>query len=254
MKKNNREKIIYFALKYKGNWQKIYDAFKNKEEMDDNYYFSEMKKINYKVVTIIDDDYPSQFKTIYQPPFALFYYGNLSLLKNRFILGVVGSREASEYGKKACCKIIDSLKDQDVIIVSGLAKGIDGEAHQSAINNNLKTVAVLGTGIDYCYPKENLSIYQNIKKNGLLISEYPYKEVVSKNSFVLRNRLIAALSSKLLIPEVKEKSGTLITIRFGIDFGKEILVVPSSIFLPTYNNQLIYQGATPIMDGKDIFE
>lgn len=249
-----REVLIYFALKYKGNWELIHSAINLKEEIDINYLNVEMGKIKYNIVTLIDQNYPEQLKKIYQPPFVLFYYGDLSLLKNDFLLGVVGSRKVSDYGKKSCQKIIDDLKDEDVVIISGLAKGIDSIAHESAIRNNLKTIAVLGTGIDYCYPKENFYLYQKIKKDGLIISEYPYKELVSKNSFVLRNRLIAGLSNKLLIPEVQDRSGTLVTIRFALNYGKEIFVIPTSIFDGTYNNELIFQGATPILNGKSIFE
>lgn len=249
-----RNVLIYFALKYKGNWEQIHKAINLQEKLDEDYLNEELKKIKCNIVTVIDEEYPEQLKKIYQPPFVLFYYGDLSILKNSHILGVVGSRNASCYGINACCKIINDLKNSDIVVVSGLAKGIDSIAHESAIINDLKTVAVLGTGIDYCYPKENFYLYRKIKNDGLIISEYPYKELVNKNNFVLRNRLIAGLSNKLFIPEVQDKSGTLITIRFALNFGKEILVAPTSIFESTYNNELIFQGATPIVDGKEIFE
>ena len=249
-----KEVLIYFALKYKGDWKRIYEAINLKEEVEEKSIQEEIAKVKCNIVTIIDENYPKQLKNIYQPPFVLFYYGDLSLLDNHFILGIVGSREVSDYGKKSCNKIIDEIRKEDVVILSGLAKGIDSLAHEGAIRNNLKTVAVLGTGIDYCYPKENFYLYREIKKNGLLISEYPYKELVNKNSFALRNRLIAGLSSKIFVPDVQDKSGTIITIRFGLNYGKEILVLPCSIFESMYNNYLIFQGATPILDGKDIFE
>ena len=249
-----RELLIYLALKYKGDWERIYSAINLKEKIDFKYLNGELRKIKCKIVTLIDEEYPNQLKKIYQPPFVLFYYGDLSLLDSQYILGVVGSRKANDYGIKGCNKIIGDLKNTNVVILSGLAKGIDTIAHEGAIKNNLKTVAILGTGIDYCYPKENFCLYQKIKIDGLLISEYPYKELVNKNSFALRNRLIAGLSSKIFVPDVQDKSGTIITIRFGLNYGKEILVLPCSIFESMYNNYLIFQGATPILDGKDIFE
>jgi DNA processing protein len=207
----------------------------------------------YTIIYKEDKEYPETLLQLSDPPKCLYCLGDVSLLKNRCI-GIVGSRKFSDYGEKVTNKIINVLKGKDVVILSGLARGIDTIAHEAALRNNLKTIAVLGVGIERIYPKENFYLYQKIKKEGLIISEYPYKEVVCKNSFVLRNRLIAGLSTKLLVPELQDKSGTLITVRFALSFGKEILVVPTSIFSTTYNNQLIFQGATPILEGKDIFD
>ena len=249
----NNKVLIYFALKYKGDWKKIYLALKYKEEYIEKELLEELKRINCNIVTMLDNDYPYQFKNIKNPPFVLFYYGDLSIITSKKILAVVGSRKCSSYGKEACEKVLKDL-NKEWVIVSGLAEGIDTIAHQVALDNNLKTIAILGVGIDKCYPKQNFKLYERIKEKGLIISEYPYKEVVSKMNFTFRNRLISALSNGILIPECQDKSGSLITLRYGLEQGKDIMVIPSSISLGTYNNSLIQQGAIPIICSNDIEE
>ena len=249
-----KRKLLFYALKYKGDWDLIVSAINRKEEIDEKEFVRLIEKLNCKYITMLDSDYPNKFKGVFKPPFVLFYYGDLSLINGEHLLGVVGSREPSEYGIKACKKVLSEINRVNPIIVSGLAKGIDSIAHKIALEKEFKTIAVLGTGIDYCYPKENYSLYKKIKENGLIISEYPYKELVSVTNFALRNRLVAALSDAIFIPDVKNKSGTLITVRFSLEAGKSILVTPTSIFENLYNNRLIYQGATPILCANDIEE
>ena len=249
-----KNKLLFYALKYKGDWDRIITAINFEEEIDKEEFDVAFKKMNCKYITILDPEYPSSFKHIHKPPLVLFYYGDLSLLTNRNLLGIVGSRHPTNYGKNVCEELIGGLEIKNVVIVSGLAKGIDSIAHKMALRKKIKTIAILGVGIDYCYPKENFELYNKIKEEGLIISEYPYKEVVCKKNFPLRNRLVAALSDVLFIPDVKEKSGTQITIRFALEEGKDILVVPSSIFEGLNNNFLISQGAIPVMSSKDIEE
>ena len=249
-----REKLLHYALKYKGDWDGIYNAVKINEEVPLEEFEREVKELKCKFVTILDDEYPQQLKIVFKPPFVLFYYGDLSLLKSKYIIGVVGSRTPTNYGKNVCRDLLRGIEKIEPVILSGLARGIDGLAHQIALDKRFKTIAILGVGIDYCYPKENFELYQKIKQLGLLISEYPYKEIVNKNNFALRNRLIAALSKAILVPDVKRKSGTLITIRFALHYGKDVMVVPCSMFEELYNNQLISQGAILITCSNDIEE
>lgn len=247
-----RDLLIYFALKYKGDWKNIFKAISEKEKVDEEDIKKYLSTLTCKCITILDKEYPKQFKEIYQPPFVLFYYGDISLVNRKNILGIVGSRNPTTYGEQCCKYLLLESNINDLVVISGLAKGIDAIAHETSLMKGYKTIAVLGNGIDACYPKENFKLYQKIKNNGLIISEYPYKEIVSKNNFALRNRIIAGLSNKILIPDVKKKSGTLITIRFALNFGKDILVVPCSIFDERYNNQLIYEGAVPISTPKEL--
>lgn len=156
--------------------------------------------------------------------------------------------------KKSLKKVIQELQSQ-LVIVSGLAKGIDTTAHLTAIETKAPTIAILGSGIDLCYPKENQKIYDYIKENGLLISEYPLDTAPNQYHFPTRNRLIAALSKATLVVEASEKSGTAYTIQAALEFGKDILCIPHSIFSEHhYTNRLIREGATLIEKGQDILE
>jgi DNA processing protein len=250
-----KEILVYFAIKYQGDWEKILHALRNYERVDDKEVKATLSQIKSKYTTIVDEDFPPSLKDCMKPPFVIFYYGDLSLANNLSnCLGVVGSREASVYGLNACEKVISELKESSIVIVSGLAHGIDAMAHQSALQNNLKTIAILGTGIDYCYPKSNLDLYHTIKEKGLVLSEYPGTCCVGKTTFAFRNRLIASLSKMLLIPEAHVKSGTFVTIRFALDLGKDILVIPHPIFANQVNNMLIQEGAKLVATGKDILD
>lgn len=246
--------LLYYSLKYKGDWELITQAINFHEEIDNEFLKTELKKINFKYVTIVDEEYPSQFKAITRPPYVIYYYGDFNLASAHNILAIVGSRNPTIYGIKVCKKIINELDIKDLVIVSGLAKGIDALSHELAFINEYKTIAVLGSGIDSIYPKENYYLYKKIKMEGLLISEYPYKGIVSKENFALRNRLISALSKVVFIPDVNQKSGTSLTVRFALEQGKDIAVVPNSIFDDLYNNRLIFEGATPIITSEDLKE
>lgn len=249
-----RNILIYFAIKYQGDYRLIMNAIKEKEKVDEE----ELKKIknrNYKAITILDDDYPFELKSIYMPPFVLFYKGDISLINGKNKLAVIGSRKPSEYGINATKKILDELFLQcEAIIVSGMASGIDSIAHLSSLEHKMKTIAVLGCGIDYCYPSENLMLKKEIEKNGLVLSEYPDKTVPNKNFFPLRNRIIAGISKAVLVTDAKIKSGTQITIRFALEQGKEIYAIPHSIFDNSFCNELIKQGAVPVLKGQDLEE
>lgn len=175
-------------------------------------------------ITILDDNYPQTLKMLDQPPYVLFYRGNIDILNNTKLIGVIGCRNPSEYGKDMTCRFIKNVKN-DVVIVSGLAKGIDGLAHQQAMYKN-KCIAILGCGINRIYPYENKMLFEYMAKHHLILSEYPDVTPGLKHHFVARNRIIAALSEKLYVMAAKEKSGTLITVDFALALNKEILVLP----------------------------
>lgn len=246
-----REIILYFVLKYKGDWEQVYKAISEKEIVDTKELEGINESINSNYVSIIDSQYPEAFKNSIRPPFVLFYHGNWDLVHNMKNLAVIGTREPSEYGLKACEKLI-SEAGNDVVVISGMAKGIDAKAHQSAINSRKKTIAVLGSGINYVYPSENKKLYEELKANHLVISEYPDKMEPEGDNFKWRNRLVATLSKAILVVEAKRKSGTMNTVMWGLKMGKEILAVPSSIFVESGTNYLIDQGATLVQNGNDI--
>ena len=150
--------------------------------------------------------------------------------------------------------LISQLSHEEITIISGMAIGIDGECHREAMRNHLRTCAVLGSGIDYCYPKKHEEMYRQMKENELVISEYPLDMMPRKDCFPKRNRLISGLSSKVVVMEAHRKSGTMITVGFALEQGKDVLAVPGRIDDPQGCNELIAQGAKIVLKGEDIIE
>ena len=193
-------------------------------------------------ITIFDKEYPKRFFDLKYPPLVLFYKGDISLLNDEEIIGIVGTRKPSDYSLKAVEYVID--KNKDSIYVSGLAHGIDAKVH----DYSNKSIGVLGCGIDYIYPASNKYLYNKLIKNGLIISEYPGKIPPLGYHFPFRNRIIAALSNQVNIMELTERSGTMTTVNEALELGKEIKVLPFSVFSDPniYNNKLINEGASII--------
>ena len=184
--------------------------------------------------------------------FAFDVDEDISLLDNEQTLAVVGSREYSEYGKFCTEKIISEIAKGRVII-SGLAKGIDALAHESAIRNGGRTIAVLGSGIDNCYPTENKELYEEIKKNHLVISEYPGMSTPDKKHFPMRNRIVVGLSNGVYVPQINSyMSGTMISFGMAAEMNKDVFVAPDVLDSPTVNNRLIEEGASITINGETI--
>jgi DNA processing protein len=250
-----RDIIIYLAVKYDGDWNAIYSAIKQKELVNQKEIDALLGQLKCQTVTIIDDNYPESLKKIYKPPFVLFYYGDLSFIDDEVrSLAVIGSRQPTNYGLTMGRTITSDLVKNRITIISGLAKGIDGLAHQVAIDEGGKTIAVLGSGIDRCYPKENLHLYQNIKQNHLLISEYPNHIAPNKDHFPWRNRIIAGLAQGVFVVEAKKQSGTLITVGYALYLGKDVYVLPHPANVDSSCNRLIKDGAILIESANDILE
>ncbi|ESU33060.1 hypothetical protein G3A_08430 [Bacillus sp. 17376] len=211
---------------------------------------------NIHLITIFDDDYPDRLKTIYQPPWILFARGNLSLLKNREKLAVVGSRNATAYGIGAINYLFPSLIDKNVLIVSGLARGIDAHAHKAAIKLGGKTIGVIAGGFHNLYPKENVKLAEYMMEKQLVLSEYPPATMPAKWQFPMRNRIISGLSEGTLVVEAREKSGSLITADFALNEGRDVFAVPGSILSPDSDgvHYLIQQGAKLVKSSGDILE
>ncbi len=245
------ELVLYFSLKYNGDFSRIYEAIVNKEPINE-FLKNELKsKLKCKYTTLFSSDYPEVLKQINCPPFVLYYYGDLSLVKKDTI-GIVGMRECDEYGRHATSYFASSLVDKGYVIVSGMAKGVDTIAHMSAIEKKGKTIAVLGTGIEYCYPKENKDLYDILKTEHLIMSEYPFSTSPSKKLFPYRNRIVSALSDKVLITQAKLKSGTMITAGYALEQGKDVYCVPGRFYDFEGCNSLISQGAILVNSVKDI--
>ncbi len=236
----NRYHLIALAIKYQGEYGRIAKAIKTREVIEE-YVCS-------NAITILDPDYPLKFHQLEEPPFVLFYHGRKELL-NDDPAAVIGSRNPCFYAVKATEELCQALKKRHTI-VSGMAKGIDATAHKAALD---RTVGVLGCGIDYIYPAINQKLFTEVKKNGLLISEYPGFIKPYAYHFPFRNRLIAALCDKLFVMEGKFKSGTMTTVEAGLQLGKEIYVLPFDLYADLANNTLIAEGAVPI-DRSSFFE
>ncbi len=247
-----RDILIYLSLKYEGEWDKIYAAIQNRAHLDMDDFDKVLAKLNTKVTTILDKDYPKQFSLIPKPPFALYYYGDLSLLSNPDkCLSVIGSRSNTTYGKEMTELLVKGVADK-LVIVSGMARGIDGIAQEAAINNGGHSVAILGSGIDYCYPKRNEDLYNKLKASHLVISEYPGKVAPKPNYFIDRNRLIGAASSKTLVVEAKYRSGTVSTVNYALQYGRDVMCVPSRANEESMCNRLIKEGAPMIETVYDL--
>ncbi|MEK7085920.1 MAG: DNA-processing protein DprA [Patescibacteria group bacterium] len=208
-------------------------------------------------INIHNQNYPAQLKQIHNPPQELFYKGDLETLKKTCI-SIVGTRRNSDYGEELTRQIVKELSVLDIAIVSGLAKGIDTIAHEAALQNNLPTIAVLGSGIDNIYPRQNFNLSKEIiKANGLIISEYAGTAEPSKFNFPQRNRIISGLSIATIVIEAPEESGALITARFALEQGREIFVVPGDVDRITSRGSLrLLQngGAYPIGSGQDVID
>ena len=254
---DSRQILIYLAVKYDGDPCKIVTALQLHEDIKTpvEEVIRVCNSLPYKAITFLDYDYPKKLKDSPRAPFVLFYYGDITLLSDKYRkCGFVGSRDYSKYGEKATKKIISELGNE-VVIVSGLAKGIDTLAHQAAIDNHLRTIAVLGSGIDNCYPTENKELYEILKKEHLVISEYPGMSEPAQDHFPRRNRIIVGLSDCVVVPQVNTyQSGTMISIGLCANQNKPLFVVPHPFFAETINNDIIREGASLVESGAHILE
>lgn len=187
---------------------------------------NEMKHNNIELITYKDKEYPSKLKELYDKPIVLYVKGNKKILNN-FSLAIIGCRENSEYGKKVAEAIAKGLARKEIVTVSGLARGIDSISQRATVETNGKTIAVIGSGINNIYPKENVELANRIVKcGGAIVSEYEPTAVAKEMNFPARNRIISGLSSGIIVVEAKNKSGTMITVDFGLEQGKNIFAIP----------------------------
>ncbi len=202
--------------------------------------------------SIQDSVYPEPLREMYNPPVLLFYQGDLSLL-HQAKLGFVGSRDCSQQGVASVQKIIKEMGNH-FVVVSGLARGIDTASHIAAMKNGGKTIAVIGTGLDVNYPRENYQLQAYIAKNHLLLSEYGPGDKPLKYHFPERNRIIAGLSRGVLVTEAKLRSGSLITCERALEEGRDVFAIPGNIVdqLSDGCHHLIQEGAKLVYHGRDI--
>ena len=271
-KYKNPEKIYFLTkeelLKVEGiGDERANNIIISKNEKLLEYHIKFMQKNNIDIIHIYEKSYPQLLKEIYDPPVSIYIKGNKNILNTKSI-GIVGCRECSDYGKKSAKYFAYNLSKQNINIVSGLARGVDSYAHLGCLstgeenqicekvqNDYGKTIAVIGNGLDMIYPKENLGIANEIiKSGGAIISEYPCGTKPDKMNFPARNRIISGISSGIIVVEAKEKSGTLITVDFALEQGKEVFVVPGNInsINSVGTNDLIKQGARIVTRYEDV--
>ena len=220
------------------------------KQIDDDFLKKSFEE--FPSFSILDEIYPWDLSEIYNPPALLFYQGNIDLLELPKV-AVVGSRDSSRLGNQSVQKIIKELNNE-LIIVSGLARGIDTAAHMAALQNGGRTIAVIGTGLDVFYPKANKKLQSYIGKNHLVLSEYGPGEQPLKFHFPERNRIIAGLCRGVIVAEAKMRSGSLITCERAMEEGRDVFAIPGSILDGKSDgcHHLIQEGAKCIMSGSDV--
>lgn len=260
--------------KIEGIGPKLSKVIANKQiKQDVKRHLDYMQNHSIDIISIDDKEYPELLKQIYNPPLCLYIIGKKEIL-NDVNIAIVGSRDATEYGKSTAKDFAYKLAINGVNVVSGLARGIDSYAHIGALSaikdgicnekkspNNKnkigKTIAVLGNGLDTIFPYENTKLAENIiKSGGCIISEYPLGTGPNRENFPARNRIISGLCNGVLVIEAKLKSGTMITIDFALEQGRDVFAIPGNIdsINSMGTNELIRQGAKLVTNYKEIIE
>ncbi|MBR6771939.1 MAG: DNA-processing protein DprA [Clostridia bacterium] len=232
------------------------EPFKNKSLAEADRILGQCATLGIAVITYQDASYPDRLRNIPDPPPVLYVKGRLPAFDLYPAIAVVGTRNPSAYGLYAAKKISAELADAGVIIVSGMASGCDSAAHSGALYAGRPTVAVLGCGVDVCYPAESRLIYSDIPVHGAIVSEYPPGTAPTKFSFPRRNRIISGLSNGVLVAEAPERSGALITADLALNQGRDIYAIPGNIDNPASSggNKLIKQGAKLVTSAADVLE
>jgi len=235
--------LIHLAIVHQGQTLKIKNAL--------NHFQEPITLLFQEAITILDEHYPASLKECFQPPFVLFYQGDLSLL-NHSSVSIVGSRLPSEYAINILNKGF-SFMNKDKVIVSGGAKGIDGLAHLNSLKSGMKTICVCAHGLNRVYPKEHHHLFESIKAHGLMLSEYPLNTPPLPHHFIARNRIVCALGEKLLVMSGSLKSGTMWSVNFALEMNKEIVTIPHPIddSRGELCNHLIENGASMLTNVSE---
>lgn len=207
-----------------------------------------LEKINGKIVTVWDTEYPYLLKKIFDPPLLFYTIGSFTE-ENDFCVAIVGTRQPSNYGKVQAEKFSSELCSQNITIVSGLARGIDSIAHRAALKTNGKTIAVIGSGLDVIYPPENKKLFEEIAEQGVIISEYELGSKPDAQNFPKRNRLISGLSLGCIVIETGATGGAMQTARFALDQNREVFAIPGNIGIRQSEgtNLLIQKGEAKLV-------
>lgn len=212
-------------------------------------------KVN--TLTLSSENYPARLRTLAVPPQTLYTLGNIELLNAEHTLTVVGSRKATPYGRQITADLVEDVAKHGVVIVSGLALGVDSLAHQACLNIHGKTIAVMPCGLDNIYPASHRNLALRVLENdGLLVSEYSEGTPPMKHHFVARNRIVSGLGDAVLVTEASRQSGTIHTANFALEQGRTVMAVPGNITSPESQgtNNLIKTGALAVTNSSEILE
>ena len=218
-----------------------------------DHWIRELNDLGLRYISINDPSYPPLLKEIADPPVGLYIKGELPK-EGSVMVSIIGARRCTEYGRNMAFKLSKDLAKEDIVIVSGMARGIDSMGHRGALEADGRTIAVLGFGHNNCYPTENKNLMEQISKKGCLISEYPPDTEATRYNFPQRNRIIAGISQGLIVIEAGKKSGTLITVDFALDDGRTVMTLPANITSKASEgtNDLIKQGCPIITCAQDV--
>jgi len=245
-----KQVIEYYEISASNNF------FKVRDKIDiEKCYLEVLNNEDIGIITPLDKEFPPLLKEIPDYPVCLYFKGNFEGIDFDRNVAVVGSRNASTTAKLSLNSIISNLKNSNITIVSGLAAGIDSQAHISAIENNLKTIAVVGTGLDIVYPSQNKNLFDNITNNfGVALSEYPLKTNPAPQNFPQRNRIVVGMSKGTLVAEAKLKSGAMISANLTLDYNRELMCMPGNILNPNTSGiyHLIRNGAGIVATAEDL--
>lgn len=233
----------------------IYSIMQHRNEKLLHEYMLELEQKKIRFISKSNEQYPTRLKFIYDPPLGLYISGNMPS-QDRIHVSIIGSRKSTEYGRRAAYNLSKELVGCNAVIVSGMARGIDSQAHQATVDANGTTIAVLGCGLDICYPPENFRLKERILEQGCVISEFPPGTRPLPSHFPIRNRIMSGLSDAVVVVEASKRSGTFITVNQALDQGREVLAVPGNItsWLSEGTNQLISEGAKIVTRGSDVLD
>jgi len=226
-----------------------------RDAMDLDAELARLHQLGYQLLSLGDEGYPEDLAEIHSPPILLYIWGDL-LPQDNVAAAIVGTRRATPYGKAVARDLASGLAANGVTVVSGMARGIDGVAHQAAIEAGGRTIAVLGSGLDQIYPPEHRKLANSISKAGAVISDYPLGTRPEGGNFPPRNRIISGLSLAVIVVQAGERSGALITSNFAAEQGKDVFAVPGRIYDHGSKgaNRLIGEGAFPATSVDDVLE
>lgn len=259
MQVSARDILLSISIQYDGDYQKMLNEIKyHKPDLSGNKIQEALSKVKANFCELTGEQYPSSFKNCINPPILFYYYGNLSLLEKKYRITCVGSRKPTIYQNRTCFEFLQRCEEHfknDLVIVSGMAGGLDQTFMKAAMEKEAPVVSIIGSGIDNPYPSDNGGIYDYCKSGkGLVISEYPGELSAKKENFLFRNRLLAVASPVLFIGGGNNRSGTASTLKYALEFGKEVCALPCNVTGDDLTNSSIKSGAESILCPRDLID